>query len=191
MDEQSPERRPEITPGLRIGDAEREAAAKALVEHYTAGRLDHAEFDTRLELVYEAKVEADLPPLFADLPAPGPGATGPAPAAAAPQQPAQALRPVRPAPRPARGHGFGATPYPGAPLLPPVPWTGGAYPTPYGHPRPYPVRPPQRRNGSGIVPALLLAAVILTIATDGAAVFLFPFLFIGLAVFGSVRRASH
>ncbi|MGX7681921.1 DUF1707 SHOCT-like domain-containing protein [Jatrophihabitans sp. DSM 45814] len=53
---------------LRIGNAEREQAAEALGEHFSAGRLDPDEFDERVHLVYQAKTASDLEPLFADLP---------------------------------------------------------------------------------------------------------------------------
>jgi hypothetical protein len=68
------------TGALRIGDAERVAAASALGDHFAAGRLDQAEFDSRLSAAYAARVFADLDPLFADLPEPHPAR----PAAAAP-----------------------------------------------------------------------------------------------------------
>jgi Domain of unknown function (DUF1707) len=55
--------------GLRIGDADREAAAAALREHYAAGRLTLDEFQHRLELVFAAKTEGDLAAITRDLPA--------------------------------------------------------------------------------------------------------------------------
>jgi len=74
--------------GVRIGDAEREAAISALGEHYAAGRLTKEEYDERSGLAWSAKTGADLAPLFNDLPRA---------AARPPQQP-----PARPDPR-ARG----------------------------------------------------------------------------------------
>jgi hypothetical protein len=65
---------------LRIGDADREAAVRALGEHYAAGRLTKEEFDERADLAWAAKTGSALQPLFADLPR------------------AQAARPVAPAP---------------------------------------------------------------------------------------------
>ncbi len=69
-------------PRLRIGDAEREHAVTLLSEHYAAGRITHQEFDERSTRAYAAKTNADLWPLFRDLPAlrpvgvhPGSGAT--------------------------------------------------------------------------------------------------------------------
>lgn len=53
---------------LRIGDAEREAAASALGDHYAAGRITLAEFDQRSSAAYAARTNADLWPLFRDLP---------------------------------------------------------------------------------------------------------------------------
>jgi Domain of unknown function (DUF1707) len=58
-------------PELRIGDAEREAAATALGEHYAAGRLSKEEYDERSNRVWAAKTGSDLRPLFVDLPALG------------------------------------------------------------------------------------------------------------------------
>jgi hypothetical protein len=55
---------------LRIGDAEREEACRALGEHFAAGRLTRAEFDERTTTAWSARTRADLTPLFADLPAP-------------------------------------------------------------------------------------------------------------------------
>jgi hypothetical protein len=70
--------------GLRIGDAERDAASKALGDHYAAGRLSHAELDERTSAAWAARTRADLAPLFADLPPPhGEVLTG----APAPSQP--------------------------------------------------------------------------------------------------------
>lgn len=53
---------------MRIGDGDRDAAAASLGDHYAAGRLTKEEYDERAELVWQAKVRADLAPLFADLP---------------------------------------------------------------------------------------------------------------------------
>ncbi len=54
---------------VRIGDAEREAAVSALGDHYAAGRLDLDEYDERTSRAFAARVQADLWPLFRDLPA--------------------------------------------------------------------------------------------------------------------------
>jgi Domain of unknown function (DUF1707) len=53
---------------IRIGDAERDAAAASLGEHYAAGRLTKTEYDERVDQVWAARFEQDLKPLFADLP---------------------------------------------------------------------------------------------------------------------------
>jgi uncharacterized membrane protein len=58
-------------PDLRIGDTEREAAASALGEHYAAGRLTQEEFDERSARVYAARTNAELWPMFRDLPPTG------------------------------------------------------------------------------------------------------------------------
>jgi GntR family transcriptional regulator len=52
---------------LRVSDAEREAAADWLAEHFAAGRLDQAEFDDRVGRAMIAKTRADLSGLVADL----------------------------------------------------------------------------------------------------------------------------
>jgi hypothetical protein len=57
---------------LRIGDAEREAAAHELGEHYALGRLTSEEHSERLERIWEARTAADLAPVFRDLPRPTP-----------------------------------------------------------------------------------------------------------------------
>lgn len=53
---------------MRVGDAERDRAAAALGEHFSAGRLDRAEFDARINAALAARTEADLAALFTDLP---------------------------------------------------------------------------------------------------------------------------
>jgi hypothetical protein len=62
---------PGDVPSVRIGTAEREAAANALSEHFAAGRLDRDELDERLDRAYAAKTGADLELLFQDLPRAG------------------------------------------------------------------------------------------------------------------------
>ncbi len=54
----------------RVGDAERDEAARALGEHFAAGRLDREEYDERLERAFAARVAGDLTALFRDLPHP-------------------------------------------------------------------------------------------------------------------------
>ena len=73
---------------LRIGDAERERAASQLAEHYAVGRLDREEHAERLDRVWAARTQADLDPVFADLP----GHVPSAPTRAAGPRPAPARR---------------------------------------------------------------------------------------------------
>jgi hypothetical protein len=66
---------------LRIGDAERDAAAADLGEHYAAGRLTLDELNERLDAAFTAKTFGQLARLMADLPGPGrlPWRAGPRP----------------------------------------------------------------------------------------------------------------
>src|SRR6266436_4292124 len=64
---------------MRVSDAERQAVADRLAEHFSSGRLDQAEFDERVGRAMSAKTSADLNGLFDDLPETGaPAATDPA-----------------------------------------------------------------------------------------------------------------
>ena len=64
---------------MRVSDAERQAVADRLAEHFSSGRLDQAEFDERVGKAMSAKTRADLKGLFEDLPETGaPAATDPA-----------------------------------------------------------------------------------------------------------------
>ena len=56
---------------LRIGDAERDAAAADLGEHYAAGRLTFDELSERLDAAFSAKTFGQLARIMADLPGPG------------------------------------------------------------------------------------------------------------------------
>ena len=58
---------------IRVSDAEREAAAAELREHFASGRLTQDELDERLTAVFAAKTRADLNALFTDLPSSGHG----------------------------------------------------------------------------------------------------------------------
>lgn len=87
----------------RISDADRDAAASMLREHFEAGRLDAGEFDERLSAALSARIAADLTPLFVDLPHPHPQPT--------PGSTAMAPRPYSPAPAPSP---YSATPAPQA-----------------------------------------------------------------------------
>ena len=63
---------------MRVSDAERQAVADRLAEHFSSGRLDQAEFDERIGRAMGAKTRADLNGLFDDLPETGaPAATDP------------------------------------------------------------------------------------------------------------------
>ena len=55
-------------PSLRIGDADREAVAAELREHYAHGRLTQDEFGQRLDAVFAAKTQRDLQHITSDLP---------------------------------------------------------------------------------------------------------------------------
>ncbi len=56
---------------MRVSDAEREAAAAELREHFASGRLDQEELDERLSAVFAARTRGDLNALFTDLPSAG------------------------------------------------------------------------------------------------------------------------
>ena len=61
----------QLTKGnVRIGDAERDDAARALGEHFAVGRLDREEYDERMDVVLAARTWGDLAPVFRDLPSP-------------------------------------------------------------------------------------------------------------------------
>jgi uncharacterized protein DUF1707 len=55
-------------PDLRVSDAERDAVATELGEHFGQGRLDQAEFDERVTRALSARTRRDLGGLLADLP---------------------------------------------------------------------------------------------------------------------------
>ena len=79
----------------RVSDAEREAVAEQLREHYAAGRLTIDEFRASLDAAYSATTAAGLSRVTADLPA-----AGPRPAAAA--RGAAGIAPPHHVPGPAR-----------------------------------------------------------------------------------------
>jgi hypothetical protein len=80
---------------MRISDADRADVADRLSKHYSDGRLDQAEFNERLDRAMNAKTQADLNGLFADLPA----TDEPDKAAKAVRQPDQRPRNRRPVQR--------------------------------------------------------------------------------------------
>ena len=55
-------------PDMRIGDADREAVAAHLREHYAQGRLTMDEFDQRLDAAFAATMRSQLSALTRDLP---------------------------------------------------------------------------------------------------------------------------
>jgi hypothetical protein len=55
-------------PDLRIGHAEREAAAASLREHYAQGRLTLEEFNERLDATFKAVTQSELDRITEDLP---------------------------------------------------------------------------------------------------------------------------
>jgi DUF1707 SHOCT-like domain len=55
-------------PDLRIGDADREAAAATLREHYAQGRLTLEEFNQRLDAVFTSTTQSQLSHITRDLP---------------------------------------------------------------------------------------------------------------------------
>jgi hypothetical protein len=57
-------------PAMRVGDAERDAAAQRLQQAFAERRLDDDEFDERMRAALTARTSADLDKLTADLPAP-------------------------------------------------------------------------------------------------------------------------
>jgi Domain of unknown function (DUF1707) len=69
-------------PDLRIGDADREAVAESLREHYAQGRLTLDEFNQRLDAVFKATTQRQLNQLTWDLPHAG-GTSVPLPVAGA------------------------------------------------------------------------------------------------------------
>ena len=53
---------------VRVGDAERDAVAAQLRDHYADGRLTLDELNERLDLAFAAKTKADLNEVMRDLP---------------------------------------------------------------------------------------------------------------------------
>jgi hypothetical protein len=87
---------------LRVGDAEREAVAAELREHYAQGRLSMEDFNQRLDAAFAARTRGDLDKLTSDLPHAKPAGT-PLPA---------------PPPGSLRHHGHGQN------FIPPGPYSG-------------------------------------------------------------------
>jgi hypothetical protein len=72
-----------IGPDVRIGDADREAVAARLREHYAQGRLTLEEFNQRLDAAFAATTRSHLSALTRDLPVATPSAPLPVTAASA------------------------------------------------------------------------------------------------------------
>ena len=88
-------------PSPRIADADREAAAVRLREHYARGRLTLDEFHRRLDAVFEATTRGQLAAITRDLPRTEPPA--PLPSAATGSGRERAGRGHRPGSRPRLG----------------------------------------------------------------------------------------
>jgi hypothetical protein len=98
---------------MRVSDAEREAAAADLREHFASGRLDSDELDQRLSAVFAARTRGDLTALFTDLP---PGGHGPA--GQGRQDAGHPFGPGQFGARPFGGGPFGGGPFGGGPFRP-------------------------------------------------------------------------
>jgi hypothetical protein len=101
--------RPRVPHALRIGDAERDAAATELGDHYAAGRLTLDELHERLDAAFAAKTLGQLTRVMADLPGPGRlhWPAGPGLMASPGGRPAPALTDWRGPPAPAGFHYHG------------------------------------------------------------------------------------
>jgi hypothetical protein len=53
---------------IRLSDAERDAAAADLGEHFASGRLTAEEHDERLDQIWAARTRSEIAPIFRDLP---------------------------------------------------------------------------------------------------------------------------
>jgi hypothetical protein len=69
----SPDEQQQPVSGLRASDAERDQVVAKLRDEFVAGRLSHDTFLHRVDVVFESRQRAELPPLVADLPAEPPG----------------------------------------------------------------------------------------------------------------------
>ncbi len=54
---------------MRASDEDRDRTARALRDHYAAGRITHPELEDRIDKTYAARTRRDLARLTADLPA--------------------------------------------------------------------------------------------------------------------------
>lgn len=143
---------------MRIGNAEREESAQALAEHFAHGRIDGAEYEDRITLVWAARTTTDLGPLFADLPGPHPAVllqpaeTPPGGGAMTAYGPPAGLGHTGfPGAAHPGAQGFGGPPTYGAAGLP-APGHGAAPPSglpAYGFPQPGDPAPYGREPGTG------------------------------------------
>ena len=106
---------------LRIGDAERTAAADELAEHYAQGRLSTEEHHERLDRIWEARTPSDLTPVFSDLPG---SAYQRPPAYAAADRPGVGQERPRRGQAPFPGPPFGRPPFGRPPYGGPGRWHG-------------------------------------------------------------------
>ncbi len=111
---------------MRIGDAERESAIRALNDHYAAGRLALDEFEERVGRASAGQTLPELGALFADLPAPHPAFLAP------PVPPLGSMPPTATFGPPSGPHAFPAPP----PHVGPPSGPHGYPTTRYGPPQP-------------------------------------------------------
>ena len=134
---------------MRVGDAEREAAAAELREHYASGRLTLDELNERVDKAFAATTRGDLNALMTDLPSARPGWSSAGAAGASGPSGSSAL----PGGAPGAGGPFG----PSGPFGP----GGGGW---NSGPR---AAGPMRAAGSVLVTMLVVAALFL-VGTLGA-----------------------
>ena len=134
---------------MRVGDAEREAVAAELREHYASGRLTLDELNERVDKAFTATTRGDLNALMTDLPSARPGWSSAGAAGASGPSGSSAL----PGGAPGAGGPFG----PSGPFGP----GGGGW---NSGPR---AAGPMRAAGSVLVTMLVVAALFL-VGTLGA-----------------------
>jgi hypothetical protein len=161
---------------LRIGDAERTAAADELAEHYAQGRLSTEEHHERLDRIWDARTPSDLAPVFSDLP--GSSYQRP-PAYATADRPGVGQERPRRGPGPFPAPPFGRPPFGRPPYAGPNRWPGA----------------PRATRGFRALPVLLkLALVVLLVVLVVAHL---PLILLGLVVWavlahsGACRGPGH
>ncbi len=111
---------------LRIGDADRNAAADELAEHYAQGRLSTDEHHERLDRIWAARTPSDLSAVFTDLPGSAYRLPSTYASARRPGVGSERPRPQRPFPAPPFGRPpFGRPPFGRPPFGRPA-YGGGA-----------------------------------------------------------------